>query len=410
MIPVEAFIARRYLVSKRKIRFINVIGSISIVGITIGVAALFVALSVFNGFNSVVTSVLVGFDPHIRIEKRGNITAEELTRLESILERHSRIKAYSPFVSGKAMLVARSFNRVVFIRGIDESRIGEVSGLQQNIVLGNLHLRDSTDMQGIVIGLTLADRLAALIGEKIVIVSPAGMQSTLTGIGAPQTQKFQVAGIYESNNRDYDLNYAYISIQAAQDLFLLHDRYNGVEMRLDDFHHADAVKRDLEREIPPEYTIATWYDLHQDLYSVMQIERWSAYVLLSLIIAVATFNMLGSLTMSVVEKRRDIGVLKSLGMSANRIARMFMFEGVLIGAVGTIAGLLLGLAVVLLQMEYQLFPLDPTVYIIPAIPVEIRWTDFVAIGIASMGLSCVAAYYPARRAATTVPVEALRWE
>ncbi len=407
---VEIFIARRYLLSKRKIRFINVIGIISICGIMIGVAALLIALSVFNGFSGVVTSVLVGFDPHIRIEKRGGFTEEDYGRLEQIVERNERVRAQSPFITGKAMLVVQSLNRVVFLRGVDEGRIAGVSGLAGKMVLGKLSLKDSADAGSMVIGMTLADRLGTVVGDEISVISPYGFQTALSGFASPKALRFRVAGIFESNNKEYDASYAYISIGRAQELFNLEGRYNGMEIRLEDVARADQVKEELQKELSTEVTISTWYDLHRNLYSVMRIERWSAYALLSMIILVATFNMLGSLTMAVVEKRRDIAVLKAMGMSTTSVIRIFMAEGLLIGIAGTIAGVLLGLLILWLQIQYHLFPLDPTIYIIPAIPVEIRWTDFVAITLSSMGLTFVSAFYPARRAALTLPADALRWE
>ena len=407
---VESFIARRYLVSNRKVRFINVIGFISIVGITIGVAALLIALSVFNGFSGIVTSVLVGFDPHIRIEKKGALAAPEVTEIDSILRRIPRVRAFSPFISGKAMLVAQSYNQVVYLRGVDENRIGGVSGLKDKIVLGTLNLEDSAGVSGIVIGRTLADRLSSIVGDDLEVISPYGIQSTVSGLAAPQTMKLRITGIFESSNRDYDAGYSYISIEAAQRLFNLEGKYNGVEMRLTDFNAADQLKKVLASQLPGDLSISTWYDLHQSLYSVMLIERWSAYILLCLIIVVATFNMLCSLTMGVLEKRRDIAVLKAMGMTSNAIVRLFMVEGLLIGVIGTILGILLGLLILLIQVKYQFFRLDPTIYIIPAIPVEIRWMDFITIPLASLGLSYLAAYYPAKRAALTVPAQALRWE
>jgi len=410
MKSVELYIARRYLTSKRKVRFINVIGYISIIGITAGVAALLIALSVFNGFNGVVTSVLVGFDPHLRIEKRGSITEAEYTRVGNLLKDHSEIAAFSPFISGKAMLAARSSNRVVFVRGIDEKRIAGVSGLKDKIVLGSLSMEDAGGLPGIIIGITLADRLAAVTGSEIIVYSPYGMQNAVAGMGMPESERFRVAGIFESNNRDYDADYAYISLQAAQHLFNLAGKSSGIEMRLKDFNASEKVKKELLKELPEGFIISTWYDLHQNLYSVMQIERWSAYILLCLIILVAALNMLGSLTMGVIEKHRDISVLKAMGMTSGGIVRVFMVEGLIIGVIGTLLGIIIGLIVLYLQVRYQIFPLDTTVYIIPAIPVEIRWTDFVAIALASMGLSFLAAYYPARRAASTLPAEGLRWE
>jgi lipoprotein-releasing system permease protein len=411
MTMVEFYIARRYVRSKRGIRFINIIGSVSIVGITLGVAALLIALSVFNGFSAVVTGVLVGFDPHVRIEKAGGMLPAERAKLEELLRSEPGVEAYSPFVTGKAMLSTGAFNQVVFVRGVDEHTIGAVSGLGTRMQLGSLALGESTGVSGILIGLTLADRLAALIGDQLTVYSPAGIQQTLTGGTLPQGSVFRVAGIYEAQNKDYDLSYAYISLSAAQELYMLGDRVHGIDLRLTSFSDADRVKESLKRRIHDEsVTVSTWFDLHRSLYTVMKIERWSAYILLSLIIVVASFNMLGSLTMTVLEKRRDIAVLRSMGMTAKGIVRLFMLEGMLIGVIGTILGVSIGLLVLNLQIHYRLFPLDPTIYIIPAIPVEIHWTDFLAIVAASLGLSVLAAYYPARRAAAVLPSEALRWE
>ncbi len=185
---------------------------------------------------------------------------------------------------------------------------------------------------------------------------------------------------------------------------------SGVEVRLRSIEESEAVQKKLTPILGDGFRVSTWYDLHRDLYSVMRIERWTAYIILCLIVGVATFNVLGSLTMGVVEKRRDIGILKALGATRRSIILVFMFEGILVGVVGTILGVTLGLGVCYLQMHYALFPLDPTVYIIPAIPVEVRWTDFVAVGLASMILCTLASLYPARRAAMLLPVEAIRWE
>jgi len=410
MTTVELFIARRYLRSKRKIRFINVIGYISIVGITVGVAALLIALSVFNGFSGVVTSVLIGFDPHIRIEKRGNMNLYEYSAIEKVLKENSEVAAYSPFVSGKAMLTTQSFNKVVFIRGVDEKHIADVSGLKNKIVLGNLSFGEDGGTPGIVIGLTLADRLASIIGNELVIYTPRSVQSAFSGISSPQGSKYRVTGIYESNNKEYDGSYAYVSLSGAQSMFGLEGKYSGIEMRLNDFNRAEEIRNSLMKQIPGDYQISTWYDLHKSLYSVMKIERWSAYILLSLIILVATFNMLGSLTMGVIEKQRDISVLKAMGMAPKNLTRIFMFEGLLIGLIGTLLGIVIGLIVLYLQIHYQIFPLDTSVYIIPAIPVDIEWADFAAIAAASLGLSFFASYYPARRAASTIPAEGVRWE
>ena len=414
MQKVEYYIARRYLLSKRKVRFINVISFISVTGITVGVAALLIVLAVFNGFQDVVTNVLVGFDPHIRVEQKGAMTTSQETEIERSLRAVPNLRGVSPYVSGKAMLVAKSYNDVVFIRGVDDKRIGEVSGLQADVLYGGLSLEDSSGENKIVIGLALADRLASVVGDEIQIISPAGFQTAFSGLSVPQTIKFRVSGIFESNNKDYDANYAYVSIPAAQRLFDLPNKFSGIEMRLDNFRNADDVKGDLVDRFPsttyPGLSISSWYDLHRTLYFVMRMERWTAYILLCLIILVATFNMLGSLSMAVIEKRRDIGVLRALGLHGKGIINIFMLEGLLIGIAGTLFGFLLGLFVLYLQIHYQIFALDTNVFIIPAIPVKIEWGDFIVVALASMGLTFLAAFYPAYRAARTMPAESLRWE
>jgi lipoprotein-releasing system permease protein len=406
----ELFIAKRYLRSKRQMRFINIIMLVSVVGITVGVAALLIVLSVFNGFNGVVTGVLVGFDPHLRIEPARGRSLVVTDELRGVLNNDSRIAAWAPFVSGKALLMTPAQNRVVMVKGVIDSTADLVSGVRQRTVLGRFRFGDVPPETGIVLGLTLADRLAAMVGAEVTVVSPVGVDAMLMQFGQPLMKKCTVVGVYDSNNKDYDANYAYVSLETARQLFQMSDAVSGLEMRLHNITDAEQVQRDLSLKLGSPYHISTWYDLHRDLYSVMRIERWSAYIILCLIVGVATFNVLGSLTMGVIEKRRDIGVLKALGATRSSITRLFMFEGVLVGVIGTVAGMIIGSVVCYLQITYQLFPLDPTIYIIPAIPVDVQASDFMAVGIASMFLSSMSSLYPALRAARMIPIEAIRWE
>ena len=406
----ERFIAQRYLRSKQQMRFINIIMLVSVLGITVGVAALIVVLSVFNGFNSVVTQVLVGFDPHIKIEAEKGKSLQLSDSLLQILEGDEQIAGWSPYIANKALLVASQFNRVVLIKGVVDSTVDQVSGVKQSTMLGEFRFADVPSSAGIVIGLALADRLGATVGSEITIVSPVGVEAMLIQFGQPTMRKCRVVGIYDSNNKDYDAHYAFVSLETARQLFQFQNTISGVDMRLRSIQNAEAMKGSLRARLREGYMISTWYDLHKDLYSVMQVERWAAYIILCLIVGVATFNVLGSLTMGVIEKRRDIGVLKALGATHGSVVRLFMFEGILVGTIGTVVGTVIGLAVCYLQIEYQIFPLDPNVYIIPAIPVEIRGSDFVAVSVASMVLCTLASLYPALRAARMLPVESIRWE
>lgn len=406
----ERFIARRYLLSKRKARFISIISFISVTGITVGVAALIIVLSVFNGFNSLVTDILVGFDPHLRVESATGTEFVDDEYVLSIIGDDERVEAYSRVIGGRAMIVVQNINRIINIRGMDPEKIASVSGVEESIVLGSLQLERPDGSDGIVIGIGLADRLNVMTGDSVTVISPQGMEAALLRFGQPIIRRYIVTGIYESMNQDYDANYAFISLQSAGRLYNFGALITGIEVRLHNFRQSDRVKSELQNRLGDAYRVNTWYDLHRDLYSVMEIERWAAYIILSLIIAVATFNILGSLTMSVIEKTRDIGVLKAMGATRREIVRIYLFEGVLIGLIGSILGSIIGYIVCYLQIRYHLFPLDPTVYIIPALPVEIRTIDFFAVGGAALLLSSLAALYPAKRAAEVLPAQAVRWE
>jgi len=406
--PFTSFIAWRYLRSKRKTTLVSIISLISLIGVTIGVSALIIVLSVFNGFNGLVTKILVEFDPHIRIEKKLNLSTDDLAEIEKSISDIKQIKGYAPFIISKAMLISDRNNRVVYVKGIDPQKAGFVSGLPEKLVLGNFDLTDSKGLPKIILGLTIADRVNALLGDTVTLISPS-FASTF-GLVQPNVKKFVVSGIFESNNKDYDGYYTFISIKSAQELFDMKGKINGVEIRLYDINQSENIKKIIQSRLNDKFQVKTWYDLHKDLYSVMQIERWTAYVILTLIIFVATFNILGSLTMSVIEKTRDIGILKAMGAKNSDIVRIFMFEGVIIGIIGTSIGSIIGYTVCFIQEKYHIFPLDPTVYIIPSLPVEMHLIDFIAVGLAAILLCSIASYYPARRAASIIPSEAIRWE
>jgi lipoprotein-releasing system permease protein len=403
------FIALRYLISKKEAGFITVISLISIVGVMVGVAALIIVLSVFNGFNSIVTDILVNFDPHLRIQQNEKTRPGDERALLQFLSEQKNIVGSGPFVSGKAMIVSKNQSKVVFIRGVDNKAIESVSGLKDKMVLGTLDFSDSTK-NDLVIGFSLADKMGVVTGDTVWMISPAGSEQALLGLGAPIIRSFRIAGMYESNNKEYDGSYGYMSLTAAQRLLQLENKVHGYELRLSDINDADGMKRKIVEDFGDRFDVQTWYDLHRDLYSVMKVERWTAFIILCLIVAVASFNLLGSMTMSVIEKTRDIGILKTMGATNADIIAIFRFEGALVGIVGMITGTALGLLVCWLQVQYHLFPLDPTVYIIPAIPIEIRITDFIAITAATMVLCYGAAIYPAYRAASLQPAEAIRWE
>ncbi|MCB0726904.1 MAG: FtsX-like permease family protein [Ignavibacteriae bacterium] len=395
--------------SKKKFNFITIISLISIIGVTIGVAALIIVLSVFNGFSSRVTGILISFDPHIRIEaSEGNKVADYNSIQEKI--KGLGFKSSAPYTLNKGMLTNSSSNAVVFIKGVDENEVGDVSGVKDFMRFGEFDLKNNGEYGGIIMGFTLLGKLKARPGDTLTLLSPVGLENSLTQFVEPKTKKFIISGVYDSDNKDYDGNYAYISIENSQYLFDLDGKVNGVEIRYNNISESEAGKEKIKAVLGNDFKVLTWYDLHEDFYSILKVERWVAFIILSLIIAVASFNILGSLTMTVIEKKRDIGVLKALGATDKMITNIFLFEGISVGVIGIIAGTILGLGVTLAQKYLDLYKLDSGVYKISALPVELQFTDFIYIPIAAMILCFLASLYPSRRAANLEPVNAIRWE
>lgn len=405
----EYFIARRYLFSKKKFNFITIISLVSIIGVCIGVAALIIVLSVFNGFNSKVTDILVSFDPHIRVESADSSRLTDFTDIQKKIS-DLGIKTAAPYTLNKGMLANDEMNEVVFIKGVNENEVEGVSGIKDMIKLGEFDLTDKGEYGGIIMGFSLLGKMKARPGDTLTMLSPVGLESSLTQFVDPKTKKFIITGVYDSDNKDYDGSYAYISLKSSQELFDLGDRVNGVEMRLDNINDSEEEKIVIQKALGDNFRVFTWYDLHEDFYSILKVERWVAFTILSIIIAVASFNILGSLTMTVIEKKRDIGVLKTMGATSKMITNIFITEGLSVGLIGTVSGMILGLGIVFSQIYFEFYKLDSSVYKMEALPVELRFMDLIYIPAAAMILCYLASIYPSKRAARLEPVNSIRWE
>ncbi len=407
----ESYIAKRYLVSKHKLNFITIISFLSVSGITIGVAALIVVLSVFNGFGSLVTSFLMNFDPDIRVEIISKDAYSQSEKAKKIILSNPEVTGVSPFVSGKVLVYRDKLTQIIDLKGIAADEGNNVYGINRSVLYGRYDLSVKDNIPRVILGLTLADKLQALIGDTLTLVSPAGIENAITQFSMPQTRKVILSGIYNSNNNDYDANYIFASLSFAQSILGYGQNIQGYDVRLKNVSSSFKVKDELISKLKPSaFSVSTWYDFHRDLYTVMKIERWTAYIILSLIIAVATFNILGSLSMSVIEKQRDIGILRAMGATERSILKIFRFEGLLIGITGTIAGSIVGYFICFLQLHYKIYPLDPTQYKIDALPLQVRFSDFFFIAGISLLLSYLASIFPAKKAAKVNPLEAIKWE
>ncbi len=407
--PLSLFFAGRYLHSKRKINFVSIISFLSVGGITLGVAALIIVLAIFNGFAGMVRSFLVSFEPHLRIETTSEESAEILANMKNFLDSSDLRDRYTPFVEGKTAVISREYNRIARLKGIRESNGNDVYGIRESLKSGSYKFDPETPSA--FIGINLSERLNLEIGDTLTVLSPAGIENLVGGAGNIQNLRLVVRGVYQSKNNEYDGDYVFTDVESAAFVLGYGDEVQGYEIRLEDYRDADRLKETfISRFGEKELIYSTWYDLHKDIYNVMMLERLVAWFLLSLIILVAVFNILASLTMSVIEKKRDIGILTAMGMERGTIIRVFMIQGFLTGVAGTIMGGLIGLGVYFAQIRYHVVPLDPLRFKLDYLPMELHALDFFLILTASIGLSLVASIYPAKKAARIDPVEAIRWE
>lgn len=413
-------IARRYLISRKRATLISIITGVSTLGVTLGVAALIVVLSVMNGFYDFVRDLLVSLDPHVRIVSADERAIDNGDSLRALALEFPEVASAAAYVEGKALLAHRGSgdaNKVVIVRGVDPATLEGVSDVIGRTGMGEFDLERRDGRPGIVIGMRLGRRLALLPGSGDIPASEIGLLSAQTiersltdPFGSLQPSTFAVRGLYELDEL-YDESHVFIGFQEAQRLFRMGTRSTGVELRLHDIEDAERVKDRLSARLGPSYSVLTWYDLQKALYDVMQLEKWGASVILFLIIIVAAFNIVGSLTMVVIEKRRDVGVLRAMGVSRKNIRKIFLAEGALIGTLGAGLGVALGVGLALLQKHFEIVQLrGAESFMIDAYPVAIRLTDVLLIAGVSLGLCLLAAWYPANRASSIEPSRAVQVE
>ena len=376
-------------------------------GVAIGSAALVIVLSVMNGFEHEVRRRIIGFDAHLRLVRFHNEPFPDYIALSDTIGNIPHVVGASPFIMEKGLLISRNDSEGVVVRGVLPNMVNSVSPLDSIIVDGSIFRQSEGEFPGIVLGLNLADGLNVLVGDTISLLSPSGM---LSGMLIPRIKRLRVDGIFQTGLVEYDNLFCYVPLKAIQALYDYGDRVTGIDIKLDDLYRAEAVQVELNRMLGYPYYPRTWFEMHRNLFSWMQIEKWMMFIVLSLIILVAVFNNTASLIMMILEKKRDIGVLKSLGASSRNIKRIFSLEGLVVGVVGGGSGLLLGFIILWLQYHYQFIKLPGDVYIIDVFPVLMRPLDFILVGTAAVVLSLTASYYPALKAAQIPAAEAIRYE
>jgi lipoprotein-releasing system permease protein len=411
----ELFIGLRYLKAKRKQTFVSLITLISIAGVTVGVTALIVVLAVMNGFKEDLREKILGVTSHVVVSRfDGNIPKYQ--KLRAKVEVVSGVAAATPFIYTQAMINSRQAISGAVLRGIEPETASKVINLPKNMRSGSLEelaveekSGETRATPGIILGNELARNLGVSRGEPVTVISPLGR---LTPLGrVPRSQTFRVAGIFDSGMYEYDSTIAYVSIWAAQRFLGIGDRVTGIEVRVDDIYQADQVARDIGKALGGyPYWSRDWMRMNKNLFSALKLEKIVMFIILTLIILVAAFNIIGTLIMVVIEKTRDIAILKSMGATRRSIMKIFMIEGAIIGLVGTLLGLLGGYTLCKLLATYQFIELPPDVYYISTLPVRMDPLDVALIALAAIIISLVATVYPAWQASRLDPAEAIRYE
>jgi lipoprotein-releasing system permease protein len=412
--PYELFIGLRYTRAKKRNHFISFISMISMLGIALGVAALIIVLSVMNGFQKEIRARILGVTPHLQVASASG-AIPDWQPIEKIVATHPKVQAAAPFISGQGMLSQNENVQGVMVRGIlpeAEDRLTQLSDKMKTGQLSNLRAGEF----GIVLGVDLARSLGARVGESILLITPQG-QITPAGM-VPRLKQFHVVGIFEIGMSPYDNALALIHLTDAQKLYRMGESVSGISARLEDLDQARRVAAELETNMPNDLYTSDWTRQNANYFSAVQMEKKMMFIILSLIVAVAAFNIVSTLVMAVTDKQADIAILRTLGASPLSIMKIFMVQGVVIGITGLLIGVVSGILIAVnigtivpfIEGLFGVQFLDKGVYFISELPSDLQRGDVIVVSVFSFVISIIATIYPSWRAAQTQPAEALRYE
>lgn len=405
----ESFLALRYLRAKRKQAFISVITLISVLGVMVGVMALIVVLSVMNGFRADLMAKILGVNAQVLVMSYGGGIGEPQALAEKARSVPG-VVATTPFIYAQVMVNHGGNVSGAVLRGIDPDSAPRVLGIKSMIRGTELaSLKTVADgLPPIILGRELARQVGAYTGDTLSVVAPEGK---LTPVGrAPHTRKYRVIGLFDSGMYEYDASMVYVSIAEAQELLSLRGRVTGLEVRVEDPYRSEKVARSLQEALGAPYWTKDWKMMNRSLFSALKLEKVTMFVILTMIVLVGALNIISTLVMVVMEKTRDIAILRAMGASSRSVMATFVLQGVLVGIVGTLAGLGAGLGLCHLLAKYEFINLPSDVYYISTLPVRVEMMDVWFVALAAVAISFLATLYPARYAARLDPVEAIRYE
>lgn len=412
-LPFELHIALRYLLAKRKQALISVISLVSTIGVTVGVMAVIIALAVMTGLQQTLRDRILGSQPHIYVSRPGGI--EDYKADVEKLRAMPHVTGVAPALLGKALISATRAEDFITIKGIDPALEPSVTDISRVTLSGSLAAlerpvavtSDGVTLDGIVLGKDLADTLGVVVGDSVIVrttqgqLSPAGL--------APTVRRLRVAGIFSLGLYEFDSSYGFVSMDVARRLFGKNE-VDFVQLHVDDIYQAPAIAREVSARLGDQYYAQDWGQMNKALFSALTLEKLAVSLAIGLIVIVAALNIVASLILLVMEKHRDIGILKTMGANARSVTAIFMVQGLLIGAIGTGVGATLGLAVSYLCNRYQLIRVPTDVYQVSYLPFIVLGVDFAFVVTAAILICFLATIYPSRQAAKLDPATALRYE
>ncbi|MBU4034262.1 MAG: lipoprotein-releasing ABC transporter permease subunit [Proteobacteria bacterium] len=407
----EWFVCLRYLKAKRKHGFISLISLISIAGVMVGVMALIVVLAVMTGFTSEFRDKILGINSHVVVQDyTGNIVGyEEIAAKVRTVE---GVSGVTPYLYSQAMITSGDGGTGAVLRGLDPATSPGVLSLGKHLRTGSIAALSSTQTErrslpGIILGKELAAQLHVSTHDRVRLISASG---PLTPMGIiPKVSTCEVVGVFETGMYEYDSALAYVSLETAQRFFDLPGAVHGLEVKTFDLNEADQVAKRIEKALGPNFFAKDWMRMNRNIFSALALEKTALSVIMALVVMVAAFNIVSTLIMVVMEKNKDIAILKSMGATSGSIMRIFIYEGLVIGLVGTVLGVLGGLGLCAILSRYQFIKL-PDVYPISTLPVLVLPSDVILIALSATVITLVATLYPSWQAAKVDPAVALRYE
>jgi lipoprotein-releasing system permease protein len=406
-LPYELFIALRYLLARRKQAFISLISLISGIGVAVGVTALLIVLALMTGLQGELRDRLVGAAAHIYVQKSGGLgpVDEEVGKLRAV----PRVIGAAPALLGPGLATSAGGSEFLTIKGIDPSLEQTVTNIGRSMIKGSLDALAPSPgaMPGIVIGKDLAQKLGVTVGDSMDVLTPEG---PLTPFGvASLPRAFKIVGVFSLGLYEYDASYGLVHILAAERL-LDRRRPDYIEVRVDQLFNAREVAESVPQRLGPDYVAQDWSDMNKSLFSALWLEKMAMSITIGLIVMVAALNIVASLILLVMEKTRDIAILKTMGSSAASIRRIFVLQGLIIGLVGTTSGALLGCTLIYIVDHFQLISLPLDVYQISHVPFRLQPLDFLIVVVSAVLVCFVATIYPSRQASKLDPAQALRYQ